>query len=93
MDVFHNMRTWLRRTEAARAGDRLEFWEDEDREWRWRIVAANNRIVAASSEGFSSKAAAQLNLRRTRAALNSKLTVEMTPLADRPAAKGTHNGP
>lgn len=37
------------------AGDRTEVFEGEDGEWRWRRVAANNRIIATSGEGFDSK--------------------------------------
>jgi uncharacterized protein YegP (UPF0339 family) len=35
------------------------------RGWRWRCKAANGKIVAASSESFSSKAAARINAGRT----------------------------
>jgi uncharacterized protein YegP (UPF0339 family) len=44
---------------------KLEFYETvtavkSDR-WRWRIVAANGKIVAASSEGFARRIGAQIN--------------------------------
>lgn len=32
-----------------------EFYQDSKGEWRWRSIASNGKIVAASSEGFSSK--------------------------------------
>ncbi len=38
-----------------------EFYKDEAGEWRWRKTADNNKIVAASKEGFSSKQAAVSN--------------------------------
>lgn len=34
-------------------------------EWRWRIKSPNGRILAASSEGFKSKAGAERNLERS----------------------------
>lgn len=37
------------------ANSNWEFYKDKAEEWRWRKKAANNKIVAASSEGFSSK--------------------------------------
>jgi uncharacterized protein YegP (UPF0339 family) len=51
---------------------KLEFYETVkpspgDR-WRWRVVAANGRIVAASSEGFA---------RRDGAVENATLTYNM----------------
>ncbi len=38
----------------------LEFYEANDG-WRWRLTAANNEIVGASSEAFTSKPAAVNN--------------------------------
>ena len=38
----------------------LEFYEAGDG-WRWRLTAANNEIVGASSEAFTSKPAAVNN--------------------------------
>ena len=34
---------------------RLEFYKDSAGEYRWRIRARNNRIICASSEGFTTK--------------------------------------
>lgn len=31
--------------------------------WRWRLVAANGRVVAASSEGYANRADAERNAR------------------------------
>lgn len=33
--------------------------------WRWQVVADNNRIVAASSQSFSTKWSAKRNMRLT----------------------------
>lgn len=40
-----------------------EFYQDSSNEWRWRAISSNGRIVAASSEGFSSKQNAINNAR------------------------------
>ena len=44
--------------------DKWEFYTDSIGDWRWRRVASNGRIVGASSEGFSSRAACVENARR-----------------------------
>lgn len=31
----------------------VEIYEDEAGEWRWRLKAGNNRIVADSGEGYT----------------------------------------
>lgn len=28
------------------------YWKDAAGEWRWHLKAANNRIIASSSEGY-----------------------------------------
>jgi uncharacterized protein YegP (UPF0339 family) len=33
------------------------FYKDKKGEFRWQLIATNNKIVGASSEGFSSKSA------------------------------------
>jgi uncharacterized protein YegP (UPF0339 family) len=35
--------------------DRWVFYKDARGEWRWRHVAANNRIEGSSSEGYANK--------------------------------------
>lgn len=37
---------------------KFHIYQDARREWRWRLVAANNRTVADSGEGYSSWSAA-----------------------------------
>lgn len=34
--------------------------------WRWRVVAANHRVIVASSEGFKTRAGAWANARLVR---------------------------
>lgn len=59
------------RTAAGLAGSRvatarlpLEFYEDNDGKWRWRITAANGNIVHGSAVAESTKGEAVLNLER-----------------------------
>lgn len=33
----------------------LELYEDEGGKWRWRLIAGNGRITAASGESFAKK--------------------------------------
>ena len=37
---------------------RFEAYEDRNDKWRWRLFAANGRIIASSGEAFSSKTSA-----------------------------------
>lgn len=30
----------------------LEFYRDKKREWRWRVVAKNGKVLADSGEGY-----------------------------------------
>ena len=40
-----------------------EVYKDAAKEWRWRIVAKNGDIIAASCEGYKNKVDAEKNLR------------------------------
>ena len=33
----------------------FQVYVDASRQWRWRLVAANNRIIATSGEGYLNK--------------------------------------
>ena len=37
----------------------FELYEDRASEWRWRLRHQNGNIIAASGEGYSSKAGAE----------------------------------
>src|SRR5690349_1561731 len=37
----------------------FQFYQDSAREYRWRLRAANNRIVADSAEGYSTRQACE----------------------------------
>jgi uncharacterized protein len=41
----------------------VEFYVDAEGDHRWRVQAANGEIVAASSEGFETRAGAEENFR------------------------------
>ena len=43
---------------------RFQFYQDRSGEWRWRLYAPNNRIVADSGEGYSRKADAMRAAKR-----------------------------
>ena len=34
---------------------RFQVYQDTRREWRWRLLAANNRTIADSGEGYTTK--------------------------------------
>lgn len=34
---------------------RFKVYQDKSGQWRWRLLAANNRIIADSAEGYASK--------------------------------------
>jgi uncharacterized protein YegP (UPF0339 family) len=44
--------------------DRWEFYKDARGEFRWRRIASNGVIVAASSQGYNSQASCLENARR-----------------------------
>lgn len=35
---------------------RFELYQDTKKDWRWRFVSLNGRIIAVSSEGYRSEA-------------------------------------
>lgn len=43
--------------------NKFEFYQDTRKEWRWRKISPNGKIIGASSEGFSSRQAAVNNAR------------------------------
>ena len=46
-----------------------KIYKDGRGKWRWKIVAANGRILAASSQGFYGERDAKRNLIRVKKAL------------------------
>lgn len=62
-------------------GARLEVYEDDASEWRWRLIAGNGEIVG-QSEGYTTKADAKRGaetLRRisTSAELSEEISIEV----------------
>lgn len=54
---------------------RFKCYRDEAGMWRWRLLAANNRILADSGEGYSRQRDARRAIRVVRAAsLVARLT-------------------
>lgn len=54
---------------------RFSVYRDEGGAWRWRLLAANNRIIADSGEGYSRQRDARRAVRVVRAAaLVARLT-------------------
>jgi len=45
-------------------GAKLYYYSDRRKEWRWRLVARNGRIVACSSEGYKKRIDAKRNFLR-----------------------------
>lgn len=37
----------------------FEIYRDNSDEWRWRLIASNGNIIAASGEGYTSKQGAK----------------------------------
>jgi hypothetical protein len=47
---------------------RFELFQDSAGEWRWRLVATNEQIIAASGEGYTSKQGAKRGIRSVQRA-------------------------
>lgn len=44
--------------------DKWTFYKDRKKEWRWRRVAANGRVVGAASEGYKHRVDCVANAKR-----------------------------
>lgn len=49
--------------------DKIEYYKDKAREWRWRRIAPNGEIVGSSSEGYKNKTECLNNAHRNRTPL------------------------
>jgi uncharacterized protein YegP (UPF0339 family) len=56
---------------------RLQVYEDAHGEWRWRLRAANGRIVADSAEGYVNRSGAQRAAQTVLAMLAGPLQIEV----------------
>lgn len=52
------------REEVKQMTDKWEIYEDAQGNWRWRRVAANGRIVGASTESYRSRSDCVASARR-----------------------------
>jgi uncharacterized protein YegP (UPF0339 family) len=52
------------REEERRMNDRFEIYQDTRGEWRWRRVAANGRVVGASTESYRNRIDCVSNAKR-----------------------------
>ncbi len=52
---------------------RFHVYQDKAGQWRWRLWAANNRIVADSGEGYASRAACEQGVGLVKAAYNAPI--------------------
>lgn len=48
-----------------------QIYQDAAGEWRWRLVANNNKIIADSAEGYASRSNAMRAWRRVLRALQT----------------------
>lgn len=49
----------------------LEYYRDKKGDRRWRVIAANGRIISESSEGYKSKRACKRSVDLTFCAIRS----------------------
>ncbi len=62
--VFHRNNCNFKNTKTVFMPNRwFEFYQDNQNKWRWKRWSPNNNIIGASSESFSSRAAAVNNAR------------------------------
>lgn len=64
----HSLTSW-ESTRPMPAAPRFELFVDNAGEWRWRLVASNDEIIADSGEGYSSKQGAKRGIRSVRRAV------------------------
>jgi uncharacterized protein YegP (UPF0339 family) len=63
----------------------IEFYQDESdkKDWRWRVKASNGQNIGKSSEGYSSRSAAENNLTAIpRIAIPSNIKIAAAGEAD-----------
>lgn len=53
---------------AVKAG-RINYYRSNDKQYRWRLIAANGNIVADCSESFTKASEARINFKRVVAAV------------------------
>lgn len=53
------------------------YYEDQKGEWRWRLVAANGRIIAGSGEGYKNEQDCLDDIDRVKDSRNAKVQQEL----------------
>jgi uncharacterized protein YegP (UPF0339 family) len=76
MDVLYNLSTWFG---GAVAEETVDFYQDQDGDWRWKIVAPNNRVIISASEGFATKGNAKRNYKLVRRVMRRPMLVTESP--------------
>jgi len=64
------MRIFMAKTKSG-----FQLYRDQDRQWRWRVVAKNGRILADCGEGYRRRAGALNGARAARRALAQSPTI------------------
>lgn len=55
----------------------LELYKDFDREWRWRLVSTNGRILADSGQGYNRKRDAKEAMDRVKVQVKNAVIREV----------------
>lgn len=58
---------------------RVEIYQDRHNEWRWRLKAKNNEIIAISSEGYATKSNAKRGWLTVEELLENDLAIVDVP--------------
>lgn len=58
---------------------RFEVFSDSAGEWRWRLVATNEEIIAASGEGYASKQGAKRGVQSVKRTAPDAAVREIEP--------------
>jgi uncharacterized protein YegP (UPF0339 family) len=57
----------------------FDVYRDTNREWRWRLVAANGEPIAASGEGYVRRSDALAAVQLVKGAGNGQIMIRRTP--------------
>ena len=71
-NCLHGIRLVMGTTSTSQ----YSFYQDNQRQWRWRLVASNGQIIAASSEAYHNQADC------VHAAERAVSTNQFTPIED-----------
>lgn len=57
--------------QAKATGLKFIVYQDAKKEWRWRLIARNGRVIADSAEGYDTKAACLNGILLVKASANA----------------------